>query len=222
MLPVLQGRLRGKRWIVGSSVHGCWLGTYELGKQLEFQAAVRPGDVVFDVGANVGFYTLLASELVGPGGRVVAFEPLPANLLYLREHLRLNRARNVEVVEAACAQAGGESFFDEGPDRSMGRVDEQGSLRVATVALDEMVEEGRLPAPDVVKMDVEGGEAAALGGARRLLQRHRPTVFLATHGADLHRECCALLAASGYSLRGVGGRALDRTDEIVAVHPGRG
>lgn len=220
-MPILQGRLRGKRWITGSSIHGCWLGTYELPKQLEFQAAVRSRSVVFDVGAHVGFYTLLASEMVGPGGRVVAFEPLPANLRYLREHLRLNRVGNVEVVEAACAESAGQARFEQGPDRTMGRVDERGGLVVATVALDDLVLAGRLPAPDLVKMDVEGGEARALRGSRAVLQRHRPTIFLATHGPEIHRECCDMLAGLGYRLRGVAGAAADRTDELVAVHPGR-
>src|SRR6266568_1109680 len=61
VVPVLQGRLRGARWIVGSSTHGCWLGTYESPKQHAFAAALRPGDLVVDAGANAGFYTLLAA-----------------------------------------------------------------------------------------------------------------------------------------------------------------
>ena len=65
-MPVLQGPLRGYRWIVGSSNHGCWLGSYEYAKQRLFAQMVRSGDVVFDVGANVGFYTLLAACRVGP------------------------------------------------------------------------------------------------------------------------------------------------------------
>lgn len=91
VLPVLQGRLRGARWIVGAGTHGCWLGSYEYGKRRLFERLVRPGQVVWDVGANAGFYTLLASRLVGSTGSVVAIEPLPRNLSYLRRHLELNR-----------------------------------------------------------------------------------------------------------------------------------
>jgi hypothetical protein len=74
---LLQGRLRGARWIVGPGTHGCCLGTYELPKQREFDKAVREGHVVYDVGANVGFYSLLAACCVGENGKVHAFEPLP-------------------------------------------------------------------------------------------------------------------------------------------------
>ena len=69
-MPILQGRLKGKKWIVGSSNHGCWLGSYEYEKRLVFEKTVTKGSIVFDIGAHVGFYTLLASVLVGPGGRV--------------------------------------------------------------------------------------------------------------------------------------------------------
>ena len=55
VVPILQGRLKGKKWVNGSSNHGCWLGSYELGKQLIFSATIKEGSVVFDLGANVGF-----------------------------------------------------------------------------------------------------------------------------------------------------------------------
>ncbi len=67
VVRILQGPLRGKRWIAGSSNHGCWLGSYEAAKQRKIIEFVRPGMVCWDVGANVGFYTLLFAELVGGG-----------------------------------------------------------------------------------------------------------------------------------------------------------
>ena len=72
-MTILQGPLRGKRWIAGSSDHGCWLGSYEYPKQRAFSAAISHGDVVYDLGANVGFYSLLASVLVGTKGQVFSF-----------------------------------------------------------------------------------------------------------------------------------------------------
>lgn len=86
-LPILQGVLRGKRWIAGSSTHGCWAGSYEYEKQLLFTQTITKGNVVFDIGAHVGFYTLLSSVLVQDQGRVFAFEPLPRNVIYLSEHV---------------------------------------------------------------------------------------------------------------------------------------
>src|ERR1700719_2260133 len=89
IVPVLQGRLRGTRWLAGSSNHGCWLGSYELKKQREIEQAVKPGMVCYDIGAHVGFYTLLFAKLVGPSGRVFAFEPLPKNCAVIKRHLLL-------------------------------------------------------------------------------------------------------------------------------------
>ena len=69
-MRILQGHLRGKKWIAGSGNHGYWLGSYEYQKQRIFSEEIRPGDVVYDLGANVGFYSLLASFLVGPKARL--------------------------------------------------------------------------------------------------------------------------------------------------------
>jgi FkbM family methyltransferase len=136
---ILQGPLRGKKWIVGSSNHGCWLGSYEYEKRRLFERALREGFTVFDVGAHVGFYTLLASVLVGAKGKVFAFEPLPRNLHYLKEHLRRNRVENVSVVEAAVSDRSGFAAFEEGLYDSGGHLAAAGRLRVPTVTLDELV-----------------------------------------------------------------------------------
>jgi hypothetical protein len=122
VLPILQGRLKGKKWIVGSSVHGCWLGSYEFDKQRLFEQTVTRGSVVFDIGAHVGFYTLLSSVLVGTVGKVFAFEPVPRNLHYLYEHLRFNDATNVTVTEAAVADACGTTLFDESANSATGHL----------------------------------------------------------------------------------------------------
>jgi len=125
---ILQGKLKGYRWISGSSNHGCWLGSYECGKRKAFERVVERGTVVFDIGAHVGFYTLLAAALVGPQGTVIAFEPLPRNLRYLRSHIALNRVANVSVVEAAVADTGGTACFEEGSGHSVGHIGVEGSF----------------------------------------------------------------------------------------------
>lgn len=197
---ILGGRLKGKKWIVGRGVHGFWMGTYEETIQDAVARTVRPGSVFFDVGANVGYYTLLASVLVGAGGRVVAFEPDRGNARRLREHVRINGADNVTVVEAAVAEVSGTAGF--APDRGGlgGALTDSGGDRVSTVTLDDAVRDG-LPAPAYVKIDVEGAESRVLSGAVRLLGRAAPTIFLAIHGPDEERRCRELLAASGYGLR---------------------
>jgi len=218
VLPIIQGRLKGMKWIVGSSNHGCWLGSYEYAKRIVFETTVRENGVVFDVGAHVGFYTLLASVLVGPMGSVFAFEPFPPNLVYLKEHLRLNKIGNVRVVAAAVSDKCGKSSFEEGPGSSMGRISQTGRLQVETVAIDELVAKGKLPMPDYIKMDIEGGEASALAGAKSVLAQSHPTIFLATHGNHVHQECCRLLLSLGYELQPIDGMALESSSEILATY----
>jgi len=98
----------------------------------------------------------------------------------------------------------------------MGSVSEAGTIEVLAVSLDAVVFEQRLPAPDVIKMDIEGGEVHALAGAQRVLKAFHPAVFLATHGADIHQTCCSLLRDMGYVLEAIDGRRLDETDELLA------
>lgn len=219
VMPIWQGRLKGRKWIVGSSNHGCYLGSYEYEKRLLFESVVKEGGVVWDVGAHVGFYSLLASILVGPAGRVVAFEPWPENIVYLKKHLYLNRLENVTVVEKAVSDCTGEAWFQEGSCRSTGHLSPQGTLKVKTIRLDDFVQENPALAPDYLKIDVEGAELAVLAGAEKLLADFRPTIFLATHGREIHRRCCDFLWARGYTLSALGSQNLEDSDEIFGLAP---
>lgn len=216
VVPVLQGRLRGKKWIVGSSHHGCWLGSYEDTKRRYFERTLKQGSIVYDIGANVGFYTLLASVLVGTTGKVFAFEPAPRNLRYLRAHLRLNLVENVRTIEAAVSDRVGVAHFDEASGPCTGRLAEGGELLVRTVSVDELFSIGELPPANFIKVNVEGSEARVLRGAKNMLSVHRPTIFLATHGKETHAECCQLLRSLGYRLEPLGGTSLEETDEVTA------
>ena len=131
------------KWITGSGVHGYWLGIYENEKQRKFCQCVKTGGVVYDIGANVGFYTLLASVLVGETGRVVAFEPLLANLDYLGRHLALNNIRNTQVIEAAVSDENGRAMFSEVSERSSGHLDYTGKLEVRQLSLTRCMRTGR-------------------------------------------------------------------------------
>lgn len=215
---ILQGPLRGKRWIVGASNHGCWLGSYELAKQTAFYASVSRGDVVYDLGANVGFYSLLASVGVGPTGRVLSFEPLPRNLAYLRRHLDMNLTGNCTVISAAVGSSDGTAEFEVGPDNHVGHLASNApqSLRVATVTLDALVLSGEIPPPNLIKCDIEGGEYDALQGAAGTLERHAPTIFLATHGGEVHERCCRLLTDAHYVLESLDDHSVLMSSEILA------
>lgn len=211
---ILQGPLRGKKWIVGSQRHAFWLGSYEPDMQDLIVREVKQGAVFYDVGANVGFYSLLAATLVGPG-KVFAFEPLPANIAYLHRHLALNAVKNVDVFELAICDRDGASFFEQEGTGAMGRLEPHGDIRVATATLDSLLREQRIAPPNYIKMDIEGAEPKALVGAEMCFQKHRPFLFLATHGTEVHKDCCDLLRSWNYELRVIGQASGDRA-EILA------
>lgn len=129
----------------------------------ELARALMPGDVFVDLGAYVGGYTLLASSLVGPQGKVIAFEPDPAARRLLERNIAANGASNVTVVPFAVGSEGGTVRFVASGD-SVGRIDPAGDVEVRQVSLDDYCREHDLK-PTVMKVDVEGGEAAALAGS---------------------------------------------------------
>jgi FkbM family methyltransferase len=216
-MPIMQGPLRGKKWTVGSSTHGCWLGSYEYEKQKAVQRFLKTGDVVYDIGANVGFYSLLASLLVGELGHVFSFEPLPANLRELRRHLELNRVRNCTVIDAAVSSVDGETAFDLSNDRCTGHLAATGTLQVRTLTLDRLIEDTGMRPPNLVKIDIEGTEYECLRGAATVMQEFRPVIFLATHGREVHVACSDLLAKWSYRITSLGAQAPDATDELIAI-----
>jgi FkbM family methyltransferase len=182
-----------------SSLHSCVAGDYERANQELFVAHLRPGDVVYDVGANVGFFTMLAARLVGPAGSVVAFEPFPPALTALRRHVALNGLQNVRVEPAAVSRQAGVGAFSGHEQITMGHLADQGELKVELTTLDEAVRKaGR--APDLLKIDVEGAERDVLEGGRSMLEGHGPVVVLSTHGSESHAVCCALLEGLGYEV----------------------
>ena len=162
-------------------------GTWEDTTTRIVQACVTPGATVVDVGANIGFYTLLMSRLVGERGRVIAFEPMPLGIERLRRNLRLNDASNVDVIEqAASAQPGSASFF-LGPREhtsisSLRPIEGAATVAVTCTTLDTVLAEH--PRIDFLKMDVEGAEPDVLAGAGRTLRNGIPYVVAEVSSPD--------------------------------------
>lgn len=215
-MRILSGPLRGWKWIVGSSTHGCWLGTYERETQRMFERHVREGDVVYDIGANVGFFTLLAAKLVGGRGAVYSFEPLPRNLEYLRKHISLNDA-SAHVLDVALSSSAGTARFAVASSASMGRLDAAGDIEVRCETIDQLVRSGRIAPPRFLKIDVEGAEHDVLTGGAESLAQHRPLILLSTHGYRVHEECCAFLRAASYAIELVRDGTADGQYTIVAA-----
>ncbi len=199
---ILRGPLRGRKWIKGAGPNAYWVGTYEAGRIRGFAGVITPGFVVYDVGANVGIYSLLASQLVGPLGRVYAFEPLARNLRYLRQHIKLNNLENCTVVEKAVCKEDGTRRFSATPwQASMAKLSPDGERLVPATTLDSCVYgELKLRPPDVIKIDVEGAELEVLEGATKVISEFYPIIFLELHGIQLHNDCRDLLLAKRYRI----------------------
>lgn len=213
-MRVLSGALRGRRWIAGAATHGCWLGTYERLTQSVFVEHVHPGAVVYDIGANAGFFTLLASKLAGPNGRVYAFEPMERNLRFIREHLRLNDVENVHVMPIAISDRNGTLRFSAAHNPAMGGLSEAGEIEVESRTLDELAR--TIPPPSFIKMDIEGAEHAALSGAVETLRGARPVILLSEHGWEQHERCTALLKSLGYDIELLVDGAADGNYVVIA------
>ncbi|MDY6867721.1 MAG: FkbM family methyltransferase [Chloroflexota bacterium] len=221
VLPILQGRLRGRKWIVGAGEHGYWLGSYEMRKRLAFEELIPEGAIVYDIGANVGYYTLLSAELVGEEGKVYAFEPLPRNIDFLRRHVALNHFKQVKIIEAAVSDRIGQTSFDLGASSAMGHISDSGEIDVPLVSLDDLLEAREIRPPDYMKVDVEGAEHDVLKGAIKLLERYHPTLFLDTHQREAHRPTITLLEELGYDFKILDGQSLQVTKELIA-YPAEG
>jgi FkbM family methyltransferase len=195
VLPILSGPAKGMKWIAGSFVDGCWVGSYERELLKLFSSHIQRGMTVYDIGANVGIYTLVASQ---KAKRVFAFEPFERNLFFLRRHIALNRLSNCSVIPCAVYKENGSVAFEEGVTDAQGRIG-HGNQIVPAVSIDMFAKEN--PAPEVIKIDVEGGEYDVLCGATEMLKR-KPVILIAMHGDQL--RCLELLAQYAYKIKQVG------------------
>lgn len=205
-VAVAGGQLAGVRLLLDLRVEkDLWLGSYEPSVLAALEQLVRQGMTVYDVGAHIGYMTLHLARLVGVEGRVVAFEPLPANLERLRAHLALNPVgERVLVVPTAVGETGGRQRFSPHASVAMGKLaggeaHGAGLLEVEVLSLDEYRASTGSP-PAVVKIDIEGGEVAALKGMQRALREDRPVVLVETHSPEAGSGTWDVLRAAGYHL----------------------
>jgi FkbM family methyltransferase len=136
---------------------------------------IRPGMTVLDIGAHIGYYSLLFSRLVGPTGRVIAFEINPENFETARENVRARGCRNVEVFPFGVCDRSGPRTLHISPGNSnhslmAGYTVAERTLEVACVSLDDFLAERKIARVDFIKSDTEGAELLVVEGARRTLE----------------------------------------------------
>jgi FkbM family methyltransferase len=227
--PVVRGQMRGARFVLGA-LEGAggggsvYFDLVEPEQTKVFAENIKANDVFFDVGANVGYYTVFGSRLVGEGGRVVAFEPVVRNLAHLYRHIAVNKLKNVSVIPSACSDEISLAAFSSGQNTAMGHLesDSQKSARaedltlVSTVTLDAVA--GKLGlTPNAIKIDVEGAELAVLRGAKEKILPAKPKIFLSLHSEKLRADCLAYLENFGYKFEPLGADENDAMEFLCSA-----
>lgn len=207
-------------------------GAYEAGTTRVIKTLLRPGMRVIDCGAHVGWHTVLVAKAVGGAGRVYAFEPNSESYRALLRNLALNGYTNVLAIQKAVGDSSGQSTLyaskrrtgtDSLYDTGVGR----GTL-VQTTTLDDFLETQGWPYIDLIKMDIEGAEPAALRGAKQFLQRQdRVNLILEFSPVNLRAahvnptQFLTALASLGFQLQAIQDRGdptpLEAAGPLVGV-----
>jgi FkbM family methyltransferase len=172
---------------------------------LEFcDRLVKRGDVAFDCGANQGIYSCAFAAIVGPSGRVIAFEPQDYAVTALKNNLRINGFDNVTVEHAAVSDHEGSAILDVSRGATSASITRdfglQEGLTVPTVTLAGIAERVGIERLDLLKMDIEGAEYFALSGSEILLTKYKPIIVLeATPSEAEWRKILTLLGRHGYA-----------------------
>ncbi len=186
-----------------------WLGTYETDLQTAVADLVHPGWVAYDVGANIGYVSLILAQKLGDSGKIYAIEALPENLERLRTHVEMNALEpQVRVIPGAVAATSEPVCFLVGPSGAMGKAAgsagrsdaRRNSIKVPGISLDDFVFRDGYPPPQVIKMDIEGGEVLALRGMPRLLVEAHPLILLELHGPEAAHFAWEILTEAGYQI----------------------
>ena len=156
-----------------------YFGVFEMTTMRLLHKLAQPGDTVIDVGANIGFVTAHLSRAVGPTGKVISLEPIPANVQRLKETIEMNGLPNVQVIEAGAGAEKGEfkiyTFESRHAFASMAPLFEGGQETTCNVVTLDEVATGPVK---LIKIDVEGAEVGVLRGAQRLLAQSRPHLII--------------------------------------------
>lgn len=197
-------------------------GTLEMAVQEAMRRTLRRGGVFYDVGANVGFFTLLGSRIVGESGRVIAFEPVPGCARAVARNIELNGLAQAEIRELAVGAADGRarllvvgeaswSHMESARERHR---DVRAEVDVRVVSIDSLVGAGTIPPPDVLKIDTEGAEIEIVEGMRETLRRHGPSIICELHHTN--ERFAALMDEVGYRATNLDGP--EPIAEAGAIH----
>jgi FkbM family methyltransferase len=202
----------GQRWLLNPSdfVQSAfyWTGEFEPWDWFHLSRLVTPESIVFDVGANFGFYTVLIARQLTSGGRVFSFEPCAQTLSRLRTNIKLNDLEAVTtVLPVALSNQRGYGYMENVDGNSGATALASTGERIALNTLDDVCAEHSLKRVDIIKIDVEGHEMAVLEGASRTIESSRPIMLVEGNEVALRRSGASALALAA-KLRSWGYRLL--------------
>lgn len=209
LLYRVEGPLRAHRMRIptGYAYPMVW-GTFEPDMCKAIEDFVKPGWTVLDLGAHIGYHTLMMAARVGNEGRVISFEPLPENQVILRENITINGYAKIvcletmAVAEETCLQrlnsskTSSEAFLD---NTSSEANLEKKQFIVPTCCLDDYFRLQGWPCVHLVKIDIEGAESRAIAGMEKVINRHRPIFIIESHGEHARSGLLALIR-KGYAV----------------------
>lgn len=160
------------------------VGTAEPHLQQIIKRYVGPGDVVYDIGANIGYVSLSLAKRVGATGQVIAFEPIPQNFEKLQQIVQINDLHNIRIYDLAASDKAGEAVIRIADNSSTASLvwhknnASATTLVIKTAAIDDLAQSGELAPPKFVKIDVEGAEGFVIRGMQHTLARSKPVLFI--------------------------------------------
>ncbi len=173
--------------MIGRSIY--MTGLWEPVETEFISSRVKPGMTILDVGADIGYYTLLFAQRVGPSGRVLAFEPIPKAKCYLDQNIALNGWDNVQTFDFALFDRAGTVCLEDpfrksriNPSKAMAS---DNDIQIEMQVFDEWRRTGQVDRVDLIKLDVEGAEMNVLRGMADTLQSHHPAIFLELHPREV-------------------------------------
>jgi FkbM family methyltransferase len=232
-ITIYAGPLKGYKW---SSIYNYeyLTGDYEDKETLKiFCSWLKEDTVLYDLGANVGYYAFIANQFIHQG-KIYSFEPLPANIETFNAHLQLNKNRlprtNITLLPYAVSDEEKEVVFSNNSKTIEGNTyidsvlhaTSSRDLLVKCFSIDGLVQQG-YQVPHVLKIDVEGAEYDVLRGAENTIKKFRPNILLATHDCHLpgvQQQCLDLLIGLGYELTKLNchNKSMPGLDDYIAIH----
>ena len=208
IFKIKAGPLKGYVWHVSIPDNRYLLGNYEPAMANIIEKAVRKNFRFVDIGANAGYFSLLAHKGCMPDKKPISIEPNPENIHLLKAHFRLNNIEAFDLEEMAISNQSGVIQFSNSDNLAANTYKQESSvyknstIEVKTNTLDYIAEKYNLDKFSLVKIDVEGAELDVLQGGYAFIKKYHPNILLATHNchvANVKEDCLAYLKELGYS-----------------------